>query len=61
MLGVEFTGSLSLVTMSSLDQAQQTEEDQIATTVGGAANGDVDLYSALLDIFQRAGAGEDVP
>ena len=57
LLGVEFTGSLSLISMSSLDRAAKAEEEEIASSVGG----DVDLYAALLDIFGQAAEGQDAP
>ncbi len=62
LLGVEFTGSLSLVTMGRLDRAaDDLDGDQIADTLGDGTNGDVDLYSALLDLFGQAAEGSDGP
>ena len=62
LLGVEFTGSLSLVTMGALGRAaDDVEESGIVNTVGGATGGDADLYSVLLDLFGQAAEGSDGP
>lgn len=60
VLGVEFTGSLSLVTTGALGRAaDDVEESGIVNTVGGTTGGDADLYSVLLDLFGQAAEGSD--